>query len=198
MTDIRPATAVDLPSVARLFGAAFVDDAMLRWPLPADATAEDVTKNFQIVLDAYWPLDAIWVTSDLTGAAVWLPPAAAERFLEIEGPTRELIHPLTDDDGARYDVFWDWLGGHLPEDPCWFLDIVAVDAPARGRGHARRLIEHGLTRAHDEGLPAFLETSIRGNVGLYERFGFRVVEELAAPDGGPAIWFLRADPPSRA
>ena len=35
MTEIRLATRADLPSVARLFGRAFIDDAMLRWPLPA-------------------------------------------------------------------------------------------------------------------------------------------------------------------
>jgi GNAT superfamily N-acetyltransferase len=125
-------------------------------------------------------------------------PTEAERFLEIEGPTRELIRPLTDDGGARYDVFWDWLGGQLPDEPCWFLDIVAVDATARGGGLGRRLIEHGLARADADGLPAFLETSRPDNVALYERFGFRLVDELGAPGNGPAIWFLRADPPSRS
>jgi hypothetical protein len=29
---------------------------------------------------------------------------------------------------------------------------------------------------------------------MYEHLGFRVVEESDAPDGGPTIWFLRADP----
>jgi ribosomal protein S18 acetylase RimI-like enzyme len=121
-------------------------------------------------------------------------PAEAERFREIEGPTRDLIRPLTDDGGARYDLFWDWLGGHVPDDPCWFLDILAVDANARGRGLGRHLIEHGLDRARADGSPAFLETSVQDNVALYQRFGFRVVRELEAPDGGPTIWFMRADP----
>jgi hypothetical protein len=30
---------------------------------------------------------------------------------------------------------------------------------------------------------------------IYEDLGFRVVEKSDAPDGGPTIWFLRADPP---
>ncbi|MEP6759236.1 MAG: GNAT family N-acetyltransferase [Actinomycetota bacterium] len=195
MSAIRAATDQDIPKVARLFGRAFVDDAMLRWPFPAGATADDIAVLFSILLDAYHPLGVVTVTDDVAGAAVWMPPAEAARFLEIEAPTRELIRPLTDDDGARYDTFWDWLGGHLPDDPCWFLDILAVDASARGRGHGTRLIEHGLARAHAERLPAFLETSRPDNVALYERFGFQVVEELIAPAGGPAIWFLRADPP---
>lgn len=197
MSEIRLATRADLPSVARLFGAAFADDAMLRWPLPPGATAEDLATLFAILLDVYWPLDTISVIGD-DAAAVWLPPAEAARFAEIEGPTRELIRPLTDDEGARYDAFWDWLGDHVPDEPCWFLDILAVEASARGRGLGGRLIEHGLVRAQADELPAFLETGVRDNVALYERFGFRVIDELAAPGGGPTIWFLRADPVSRA
>jgi hypothetical protein len=64
MTEIRLATRADLPSVARLFGGAFIDDAMLRWPLPPEATAEDLTELFAILLDVYWPLDAISVIGD--------------------------------------------------------------------------------------------------------------------------------------
>jgi len=197
MTDIRLASRADLPWVAGLFGRAFIDDAMLRWPFPPEATVEDLTELFVILLDVYWPLDAISVIGN-EAAAVWLPPAEAARFVEIEGPTRELIRPLTDDGGARYDAFWDWLAEHLPDEPCWFLDILAVDVDARGRGLGGRLIEQGLVRAHAEGLPTFLETSVRDNVALYERFGFRVIDELAAPGGGPTIWFLRSDPTSRA
>ncbi len=29
---------------------------------------------------------------------------------------------------------------------------------------------------------------------IYERSGFRVVEDVDAPDGGPHIWFMRWDP----
>ena len=197
MTEIRLAIRADLPSVASLFGRAFIDDVMLRWPLPPETTVEDLTALFAILLDVYWPLDAISVIGG-EAAVVWLPPEEAARFAEIEGPTREAIRPLTDDGGARYDAFWDWLEEHLPDEPCWFLDILAVDADARGRGLGGRLIEHGLIRAHADGLPAFLETSLRDNVALYARFGFRVIDELAAPDGGPTIWFLRSDPASRA
>ena len=199
MSSIRPATEADLPAVARLFGGAFVEDAMLRWPLPTDATVEDVTMNFAIVLDAYSSLDAVWVTEDLGARPCGFRPQLPQRFLEIEGPTRELIHPLTDDGGARYDVFWDWLGGHVPDDPCWFLDIVAVDAAARGRGYGGRLIEHGLdTRARARACPPSSRRASRRTWRLYERFGFRVIEQADAPAGGPTIWFMRADPPSRA
>jgi hypothetical protein len=43
------------------------------------------------------------------------------------------------------------------------------------------------------GVGAFLSTGTPGNVPIYERCGFRVIEEADAP-GGPHIWFMRADP----
>ena len=69
MTEIRLATRADLPSVARLFGRAFIDDAMLRWPFPPETTAEDLTELFAILLDVYWPLEAISVIGSEAAAA---------------------------------------------------------------------------------------------------------------------------------
>ena len=40
----------------------------------------------------------------------------------------------------------------------------------------------------------FLETARPGNVGYYERLGFRVVADEHAPGGGPRLWFMRFDP----
>jgi hypothetical protein len=43
-------------------------------------------------------------------------------------------------------------------------------------------------------VPAFLETGRERNVGFYERFGFRVVDDADIPSGGPHVWFMRWDP----
>jgi GNAT superfamily N-acetyltransferase len=193
----RLATPGDLDAVARVFAEALAPDPMIAWPFPPRATVDDVTALFEILLHhAYGSLDVIWVVGDggVDGAAAWLPPEQVRRFEEIEIATRPRIEALTDDGGARYAVFWDWLGEHLPAEPCWFLDILAVRASARGRGLASALVRHGLARAHGDGQPAFLETANPANVPMYEHLGFRVVEASEAPDGGPRVWFLRADP----
>ena len=193
----RPAAPGDLDPVARVFAEALAPDPMIAWPFPPGATVDDVTSLFEILLhDAYGSLDVIWVVGDerVDAAAVWLPPEQVSRFEEIEVATRPRIEALTDDGGARYAAFWDWLGEHLPTEPCWFLDILAVRSPARGRGRASALVRHGLDRAHGAGQPAVLETGNPANVPMYEHLGFRVVERADAPDGGPTIWFLRADP----
>jgi hypothetical protein len=68
-----------------------------------------------------------------------------------------------------------------------------------GRGHVglcfrRRLIEHGLSMARRDKLPAFLETGNVRNVAYYQTFGFRVHQVADAPGGGPRIWFMSLRP----
>jgi hypothetical protein len=40
---------------------------------------------------------------------------------------------------------------------------------------------------------AYLESSKERNVVLYERHGFRVVEQVHLPKGGPPIWRMWRD-----
>jgi GNAT superfamily N-acetyltransferase len=167
------------------------DDPMIRWPLPVDVSVESVIAMTKPVVSTYVEVGSAWMIEDGLAVASWIAPDAAARYAELEQPTRAAIAPFTDDDGARYAQFWDWLAGHLPNEPCWFLDLVAVHGSARGRGLGGQLIEHGLALASNDGVPAFLETSQPGNIPFYERYGFRVIGEEQAPDDGPTIWFMR-------
>jgi GNAT superfamily N-acetyltransferase len=180
----------DVPVLAVTFGAAFSDDAMIRWPMP-DATPAMLRELFRVILTPYAELGILWKIHGCDAGAAWLPPQVAERFAEIDRAARAAINPLTSDGGVRYAAFWDWLGAHVPAEPCWFLDAVAVAPAAQGRGLGRRLVMHGLERARADGCPAFLETANPRNVPFYESLGFQIVGEQLAPDGGPMIWFMQ-------
>ena len=180
----------DLPALVVTCAAAMSDDAMIRWPMP-EATPAALRELFRAILAPYVEFGVLWKTGGCDGGAAWLPPRVAERFEEIEQSTRTAINPLTSDGGVRYAAFWDWLGAHLPAEPCWFLDLVAVAPAAQGRGLGRRLVMHGLGLARADGYPAFLETGNPRNVPYYQSLGFRIVDEQRAPDGGPMIWFMQ-------
>ena len=183
----------DLPGLALTFAAAFSDDPMIRWPMP-EATPAMLQELFRAFLAPYVELGVLWKIGHCDGGAAWLPPEVAGRFAEIEQSSRAAINPLTGDGGARYAKFWDWLDGHLPAEPCWFLDLVAVAPAAQGRGLGRALVRHGLDRARSDGCPAFLETGTPGNIPFYQSLGFQIVDEQQAPDGGPVIWFMQTSP----
>ena len=180
----------DLPALSVTCAAAFGDDAMMRWPMP-EATPATLVELFRVILDPYVEARVLWKIDGCDGAAAWLPPSVAGRFAEIEESARAAINPLTSDGGVRYAAFWDWLGDHLPGEPCWFLDLVAVAPAAQGRGLGRTLVMHGLELARADGCPAFLETGNPRNVPFYQSLGLQIVDEQRAPDGGPTIWFMQ-------
>lgn len=167
------------------------DDPMVRWPMPGDSTLESVIAAIKPIVSMYVAIGSGWMLKDGLAVASWIAPGAAARFDELESRTRAAIAPYTHDEGARYGQFWDWLAAHLPREPCWFMDLVAVHPTVRGQGLGSRLVEHGLELAGADALPAFLETAQPTNVSYYERFGFHVVGEEQAPDGGPTVWFMR-------
>jgi predicted N-acetyltransferase YhbS len=122
-----------------------------------------------------------------------VPPDAAESW-ESHPWNQPRITALNHDGGRRYDVFWDWVYSHDPDEGLWQLDSIAVAPDSQGQGLGTALIADGLERAWAQGVGAFLSTGTARNVGIYERSGFRAVEEADAPGGGPHVWFMRWDP----
>ena len=182
----------DIDVLSDTWTKAFAKDPMITWPMP-QATSDARQALFTAILDPYVDLGVAWTLAGGLAGAAWLPPEHAEQFSGIEARIRDRVAPLTDDDGASYAVLWDWLDAHVPDYPCWYLDILGVAPEAQGRGLGRRLIEHGLDRARRDEVPAFLETGNERNIAYYESFGFAVVHVEQAPQDGPMIWFMQAD-----
>lgn len=185
-----------LPQAAGVLARAFLDDPMVRWPLggPLEDGEEPeslLTTFFIEINRGSVEMEMMWRTGDGRGVVVWLTPEATASFEEDDQVIRPRIAGLTGDGGKRYAVFWDWIASHVPEEPTWFLDQIGVEPSHQGEGIGAALIEHGLAMASTAGQPAFLETGNARNVAYYERFGFEVVSDGDAPDGGPHIWFMR-------
>jgi GNAT superfamily N-acetyltransferase len=192
--EIRQARADQLFALATVFGSAFVTEPMMRWPLGEQSDiAERCIRSFTYFLEPALELGIVWTTRDANAGAVWVPPDAAEAW--DEHPWNQArIGALTDDGGRRYDALWEWVYSHDPDEELWQLDSVAVEPASQGRGIGRALIDAGLDRARATGTGAFLSTATPRNVEIYERAGFRVLDEADAPNGGPRIWFMRWDP----
>ena len=180
--------------LSAVFGRAFVDEPMMRWPMgeAADPT-EQCTRCFAYFLEIALGLGLVWEAGSANGAAVWVPPGRLEDWGSHPW-NQPRIQALTDDGGSRYDTFWRWVDTHSPNEELWQLDSIAVDPAVQRRGFGGALIQAGLDRARIDGVGAFLSTGTAHNVTTYEKHGFRVVESANAPDDGPRIWFMRWDP----
>ena len=192
--EVTRSTPDRLPALAPMFGRAFVDEPMMRWPMGEHGDPVDrFTRAFAAVLEQVLPHGLVWEASAGQGAVLWFPPEPAEPWDEHPW-NHPLIATLTDDGGRRYDAFWAWVESRIPHGGLWLLDSIGVEPALQGRGIGTALIAAGLARARADGVGAFLSTGTAGNVPIYGRSGFRVVEDLDAPEGGPHIWFMRWDP----
>ena len=183
-----------LPVVASVLGRAFVTEPMMCWPLGLQGDIEErVVQAFEYFLDGLIVLGMVWEAGVGMGAAIWVPPDQLNAWEDAQRRDHR-VRALTDDGGRRWDAFWEWIESKLPDAPLWHLDSVGVAPEMQGRGIGSALIDFGLARARAAETGVFLETGSARNVPLYERLGFRVVEDADAPGVGPHIWFMRWDP----
>ena len=75
----------------------------------------------------------------------------------------------------------------------WYLEALGIAPEHQGKGYASRLIRGMLSRVDEEKLPCFLDTMDPKNVRIYERFGFKVVEESQVPGTPLTTWAMLRD-----
>ncbi len=83
-------------------------------------------------------------------------------------------------------------GERDPDTPHWHVGPVAVDGALQGMGIGGRLLADLAAHCDTRGEAAYLETDKAENVGFYQRFGFRVVDE--ADVLGVPNWFMQREP----
>ncbi len=195
----RPATGDDVLGVARVLADAFHDDPLMSWIVPdEDARPGALTRMFVVGLRFHHlALGGVEVTEDaqgrIAGAAVWDPPGRWEssRAAELLSVPAEL---LALGRAARLaGIVDDVLTAAHPTEPHWYLSEIGTGRWARGGGHGSALLRSRLDRCDAEGLPAYLESSKRGNLPYYERFGFAPTREIRIPDG-PSLWAMWREP----
>ena len=188
--EITLATPDRVSVLASVFGRAWVTEPVAIWGLGFEGDLEErLIRAFEDFLEALIPLGMVWEAGRGMGAAVWIPPDRPDAW---EAQARFIGHAPPGEGERRFDVLWSWVESKIPDEPLWNLDSLAVDPTLQGRGIGSALIEFGLAQVGEAGV--FLETGTARNVPLYQRFGFRVVEDADAPDGGPHVWFMRRDP----
>lgn len=91
----------------------------------------------------------------------------------------------------------DTIDAHLPRgEQRYYLRYAGVRPDCQGKGLGGLAIRAGLARAGEAGLPAMLETATPGNVGLYQRLGFNVIEEWDVPGrAAPHFWTMEHPAP---
>jgi ribosomal protein S18 acetylase RimI-like enzyme len=186
-----------VPAAAGVLASAFLEYPPLRASYPEAAQREKVA-SFFFRLSLYYAIrygEAYATSSNLEAVAVWLhsdhysvPLRKAIRSVPLS-----VILGFGRAGGGRMQhpsCHMDAVHARLAPFEHWYLQAIGVAPRFRGEGYAGKLLRPMLARTDGEGLPCYLETLDEQNVGLYEHFGFKLIEKAGIPKTDLTNWAM--------
>lgn len=196
--EVRRATPADADDVAGTLAAAFLDDPVTGWLLPAGIRHREdrLRRLFECEVHSFFGANkSVYLSGDRQSAALWAPPGT---WRMTPAESRAELLPMIGIFRAglvRASRLAKQLDEVHPKKPKhWYLYMLGTRPDAQGRGTGSAMLREGLRAVDADGSAAYLESSNLRNVPLYERHGFTVVEELRIARGGPTMWRMWRDP----
>ena len=188
-------------AAARVLARAFQEDPVMLHLLPDPAArAKALPHLFRPVVRYGMRRGRVQAAADGGAIAVWVDPtgvpvplSAMLRLGMAAWPFRLGGGPFVR--AMRVMDGMDRVHGRHADGAHAYLWAMGVEPHRQGKGLGSALLSVGLSDLNARGLPCYLETFQPRNVPLYERFGFRVVDEVANVGGGPRMWSMRREPP---
>ena len=192
---VREATRDDLETLVGIFCDSFARDPQLNWMIPVPGLYPDYFR--MVIEDIYLPRGVIHMDTQGRAAALWLPPG--ERFaLSLHAPRLRLLVELTLRKGPvplqRIHRQGALFARRHPRESHFYLQFIGVRRRHQNQGLGSTLLREGLRMCDAEELPAYLESSSRRSVPLYEHHGFTVIHKQALSKLGPTVWFMWREP----
>jgi GNAT superfamily N-acetyltransferase len=76
----------------------------------------------------------------------------------------------------------------LMDRPHYYVWGAAVEPTHHGKGIGTQLMQPGIERADQQGVPIYLETHDPKNIRFYEKLGFRLIQEDRVPKHNLPFW----------
>lgn len=183
----------DIPWLIDTMLSGFVNDPLYVWLYPdLDQRRASMRATFDLMLLRGLEHGVVCCTEDRQAVAIWTPPATD---LLTEGDLQHWLQRLGEEAPQRVANAAEAMGSsaaHAPPVPHWVLHSVVVHADRQGHGLGSALLRSTLGDLDASEIPAYLESSNIRNVSAYEHLGFRVIGEVAVPDGPTMRPMLRA------
>jgi GNAT superfamily N-acetyltransferase len=187
--EVRPVTRSDRDRFESTMAVAFTNDPLVRWawadPLQYVRTFVPFTTLFG---GKSFDHGSAYVIGDFFGVVQWLPPGVQPD----DAPMLELFERnMSEPKLGQLLAMLEQMGGFHPNEPHWYLPLIAIDPIYQGRGYGTALMRQGLARCDRARQLAYLEATSLPSRRFYERLGFRVLGEIRSADSPPMFPMLR-------
>ncbi|HEX4465395.1 MAG TPA: GNAT family N-acetyltransferase [Solirubrobacterales bacterium] len=190
----RRAVKADAARLEVVMAKAFHDDPVIGWLLPDAGRRPARLRRFFGIELRHLALarGCVWTTSDLSAAALVLPPGRWR--VPLFATLREgRAFGAGLGRAARLGMAMEWRHAREVRGPHYYVRDVGVLPEMQGRGLGSALMAPTLELCDREGLPAYLEASSERSAALYERLGFEHLAQLSVL-GGPLLRLMLRPP----
>lgn len=161
----------------------FSTDPLGRW-FSADASTYLQSRvAFNAFAGRAIDFSSAFASSNFEGVSCWLPPGEEPDEETLMSELQRLCDATIIDEVMQ--VF-EAMSTYHPQEPCWYLPMIAVDPNYQGMGIGAQLMKHALAMIDEQHAPAYLESSNQKNVSLYERHGFEQMGQIQI-GGSPLV-----------
>ena len=183
---------VEGPAKARAVDAivlAFSADPVARWIYP---DPNQYLSHFPAFVARFggraFEHGTAYSTPEMEGAALWLPPGVHSDDQALESLIQRTVDEPTQ--GELFAVL-EQMGRYHPKEDHWYLPLIGVDPARQGGGFGGALMSHALVPCDRDSMLAYLESTNRANISLYERHGFELLGKIQVGRSPPLFPMLR-------
>ena len=197
MLEVRAAKPEDRATLGAALANAFGEDPLFRWIAGPKAPLE---ARMRIMFDAmlkltlHKPDHMVFVAEDGSGGAIWQPVG---KWKLQTGDLVRAMPAMMRAFRARSPAMIGALSAiekvH-PAEPHYFLEVLGTRQNQQSKGIGSSVINLGLDRCDEEGVPAYLESSNPQNIPFYARHGFEVRGEIDCGKGAPVVTAMWREP----
>ena len=197
MTDLLRISRPEAKQAAGALAKAFFEYPLLKYYYPADAKRKKITYYFvaSSVFSGTKSGEVYSTSINMEGVAVWISSDQYPRSMmdSIRSIPLSISYGLFRHGIYKMKGVGDYIDSvkeRLAPARHMFLQTLGVDPEHQGKGYAGKLLTPMLTRLDEEQMPCYLETLDEKNVGLYQHFGFKLVDETEIPGTPLTNWAM--------
>jgi ribosomal protein S18 acetylase RimI-like enzyme len=153
-----------------------------------------VRAAYEVPLRYCMKYGSVYATSSFEGAAAWAPERYADISLLrgiISGSMRSGMRV-----GMKVGMKIKPIFSPIEKDRRAFMKgraflyplVIGVAKKHQGKGHGGRLVRALLAEADRNGVAVYLETESEENVAFYEKYGFKLIQQITLPVVDLPMW----------